>query len=97
MSPTDTIERPLNLFAGGNRYWIDCHRGLRGLRCPIHFARLPVCIASAAERVRLPSAQRSREAALEAQALAAAQSGTLDPFHQVETLGQLEIFDPTYQ
>src|SRR5580700_9738108 len=38
---------------------------------------------------------RAEEAALEAQALAAAQSGTLDPFHQVETLGQLEIFDPT--
>jgi cytochrome c peroxidase len=37
---------------------------------------------------------RAEEAALEAQALAAAQSGTLDPFHQVETLGQLEIFDP---
>ncbi len=37
---------------------------------------------------------RAEEAALEAQALAAAQSGTLDPFHQVETLGELEIFDP---
>ncbi len=37
---------------------------------------------------------RAEEAALEAEALAAAQSGTLDPFHQVETLGQLEIFDP---
>jgi cytochrome c peroxidase len=37
---------------------------------------------------------RAEEAALEAAALAAAQSGTLDPFHQVETLGQLEIFDP---
>jgi cytochrome c peroxidase len=37
---------------------------------------------------------RAEEAGLEAQALAAAQSGTLDPFHQVETLGQLEIFDP---
>jgi cytochrome c peroxidase len=36
----------------------------------------------------------SEEAGLEAQALAAAQSGTLDPFHQVETLGKLEIFDP---
>src|ERR1700692_723160 len=36
----------------------------------------------------------AEEAGLEAQALAAAQSGTLDPFHKVETLGQLEIFDP---
>jgi cytochrome c peroxidase len=43
-----------------------------------------------------PDAQRIRaeEAALEAQALAAAQSGTLDPYHQVQTLGKLEIFDP---
>src|ERR1700733_11204722 len=38
---------------------------------------------------------RAEEAALEAQALAAAQSGTLDPFHAVETLGELEIFDPS--
>jgi cytochrome c peroxidase len=37
---------------------------------------------------------RAEEAALEAQALAAAKSGNLDPFHAVETLGQLEIFDP---
>src|SRR6202021_1930379 len=37
---------------------------------------------------------RAEEAALEAQAVAAARSGTRDPFHQVETLGQLEIFDP---
>src|SRR6202051_3909311 len=37
---------------------------------------------------------RAEEAGLEAQALAAAQSGTLDPFHRVETLGKLEIFDP---
>jgi cytochrome c peroxidase len=37
---------------------------------------------------------RAEEAALEAQALAAAQAGGLDPFHQVETLGQLEIYDP---
>ena len=36
----------------------------------------------------------AEEAGLEAQALAAAKSGTLDPFHQVETLGKLEIFDP---
>jgi cytochrome c peroxidase len=36
----------------------------------------------------------AEEAGLEAQALAAAQSGTLDPFHRVETLGKLEIFDP---
>jgi cytochrome c peroxidase len=37
---------------------------------------------------------RAEEAGLEAQALAAALSGTLDPFHKVETLGKLEIFDP---
>jgi cytochrome c peroxidase len=37
---------------------------------------------------------RAEEAQLESQALAAADSGTLDPFHQVVTLGQLEIFDP---
>jgi cytochrome c peroxidase len=37
---------------------------------------------------------QAEEAGLEAQALAAAQSGTLDPFHQVQTLGKLEIFDP---
>jgi len=37
---------------------------------------------------------QAEEAGLEAQALAAAQAGGLDPFHQVETLGQLEIFDP---
>ena len=36
----------------------------------------------------------AEEAGLEAQALAAAKSGTLDPFHQVEILGKLEIFDP---
>ena len=44
-----------------------------------------------------PDAKRIRaeEAMLEAQALAAAKSGTLDPYHQVETLGELEIFDPT--
>ena len=37
---------------------------------------------------------RAEEAKLEAQALAAAMSGKLDPYHQVETLGELEIFDP---
>src|ERR1700730_2651022 len=36
----------------------------------------------------------AEEAGLENEALAAAQSGTLDPFHKVETLGKLEIFDP---
>jgi cytochrome c peroxidase len=43
-----------------------------------------------------PDAKRIRaeEAMLEAQALVAAKSGTLDPYHQVETLGELEIFDP---
>src|SRR6266851_3374732 len=43
-----------------------------------------------------PDAKRVRaeEAMLEAQALAAAKSGKLDPYHQVENLGKLEIFDP---
>ncbi|HEY6768618.1 MAG TPA: cytochrome c peroxidase [Candidatus Sulfotelmatobacter sp.] len=43
-----------------------------------------------------PDAKRVRaeEAMLEAQALASARSGKLDPYHQVETLGELEIFDP---
>src|ERR1700693_2940178 len=43
-----------------------------------------------------PDAKRIRaeEAMLEAQALVAAKSGKLDPYHQVETLGKLEIFDP---
>ena len=43
-----------------------------------------------------PDAKRIRaeEAGLEAQALGAAQSGNLDPYHQVQTLGKLEIFDP---
>jgi cytochrome c peroxidase len=43
-----------------------------------------------------PDAKRIRaeEAMLEAQALVAAKSGKLDPYHQVETLGELEIFDP---
>jgi cytochrome c peroxidase len=36
----------------------------------------------------------AEEAKLESEALASAKSGTLDPFHQVETLGKLEIFDP---
>src|SRR3984957_7731448 len=36
----------------------------------------------------------AEEAKLEAQALAAAKSGKLDPYHQVENLGKLEIFDP---
>ena len=37
---------------------------------------------------------RTEEAGLFQEALAAAQSGILDPFHQVQTLGKLEIFDP---
>jgi cytochrome c peroxidase len=43
-----------------------------------------------------PDAKRVRaeEAMLEAQALTAAKSGKLDPYHQVQTLGELEIFDP---
>src|ERR1700752_5489286 len=44
-----------------------------------------------------PDAKRIRaeEAMLEAQALEAAKSGKLDPYHQVQTLGKLEIFDPS--
>ncbi|HVI07473.1 MAG TPA: cytochrome c peroxidase [Candidatus Binatia bacterium] len=38
---------------------------------------------------------RAEEAQLEANALASADSGKLDPYHQVQTLGALEIFDPT--
>jgi cytochrome c peroxidase len=43
-----------------------------------------------------PDAKRIRaeEAMLEAKALAAANSGKLDPYHQIQTLGELEIFDP---
>src|SRR5258706_4251583 len=43
-----------------------------------------------------PDAKRIRAegAKLEAEALAAAKSGKLDPYHQVQTLGELEIFDP---
>ena len=37
---------------------------------------------------------RTEEAALFQEALMAAQSGTLDPFHAIETLGKLEIYDP---
>lgn len=37
---------------------------------------------------------RAEEAMLEAQALATAKSGKLDPYNQVQTLGKLEIFDP---
>jgi cytochrome c peroxidase len=37
---------------------------------------------------------RAEEAKLFQFALTAAKSGKLDPFHQVETLGKLEIFDP---
>src|SRR6201997_2537038 len=37
---------------------------------------------------------RAEEAMLEAEALVAAKSGSLDPYHQVQTLGELEIFDP---
>jgi cytochrome c peroxidase len=37
---------------------------------------------------------RDEEAVLFQDAFTAAKSGTLDPFHQVETLGKLEIFDP---
>jgi cytochrome c peroxidase len=38
---------------------------------------------------------RAEVAKLENEALVAASSGTLDPVHQMETLGKLEIFDPS--
>jgi len=43
-----------------------------------------------------PDAARvvTNEAALFQEALMAANSGTLDPFHAIETLGKLEIYDP---
>ena len=43
-----------------------------------------------------PDAARvvANEAALFQKALMAANSGTLDPFHAIETLGKLEIYDP---
>ena len=37
---------------------------------------------------------RAEEAHLEEQALAAAESGKLDPVHEIRTLGKIEIFDP---
>jgi len=51
---------------------------------------LQCIIANDSDFIRI----RAEEAKLEAQALAAAKSGKLDPYHQVETLGKLEIFDP---
>jgi cytochrome c peroxidase len=51
---------------------------------------LQCIIANDPDAIRI----RAEEAGLEAKALAAANSGKLDPYHQVQTLGQLEIFDP---
>lgn len=58
---------------------------------PGHKLNLQCIIANDPDFKRI----RAEEAQLEAQALAAADSGKLDPYHQVETLGELEIFDPT--
>src|SRR6202011_5066698 len=55
-----------------------------------HRLNLQCIIANDPDFIRV----RAEEAMLEAQALAAAKSGKLDPYHQVETLGKLEIFDP---
>src|SRR5580693_5985797 len=55
-----------------------------------HRLDLQCIIANDPDAIRV----RAEEAMLEAQALVAAKSGKLDPYHQVETLGQLEIFDP---
>ena len=52
---------------------------------------LQCIIANDPDEIRI----RAEEAQLEAAALAAAKSGTLDPYNQVQTLGALEIFDPT--
>ena len=55
-----------------------------------HRLNLQCIIANDPDAIRI----RAEEAMLEAQALKAAKSGKLDPYHQVETLGKLEIFDP---
>src|SRR5580692_12316321 len=55
-----------------------------------HRLDLQCIIANDPDFIRI----RAEEAMLEAQALKAAKSGKLDPYHQVETLGKLEIFDP---
>jgi cytochrome c peroxidase len=55
-----------------------------------HRLDLQCIIANDPDAIRI----RAEEAMLEAQALKAAKSGKLDPYHQVETLGELEIFDP---
>jgi Di-haem cytochrome c peroxidase len=55
-----------------------------------HRLDLQCIIANDPDAIRI----RAEEAMLEAQALKAAKSGKLDPYHQVETLGKLEIFDP---
>jgi cytochrome c peroxidase len=57
---------------------------------PDHKLDLQCWIKNDPDAVRI----RAEEAGLFHDALTAAQSGTLDPFHQVETLGKLEIFDP---
>ncbi len=55
-----------------------------------HRLDLQCIIANDPDAIRI----RAEEAMLEGQALKAAMSGKLDPYHQVETLGKLEIFDP---
>ncbi|MGA8491871.1 MAG: cytochrome c peroxidase [Terriglobales bacterium] len=55
-----------------------------------HRLDLQCIIANDPDAIRI----RAEEAMLEAQALKAAMSGKLDPYHQVEDLGKLEIFDP---
>src|SRR6202790_5719678 len=57
---------------------------------PGHRLDLQCIIKNDPDAIRI----RAEEAMLEAQALAAAKSGKLDPYHQVEDLGKLEIFDP---
>jgi cytochrome c peroxidase len=57
---------------------------------PGHRLDLQCIIKNDPDAIRI----RAEEAMLEAMALKAARSGKLDPYHQVETLGELEIFDP---
>src|SRR3984957_9835109 len=57
---------------------------------PGHRLDLQCIIKNNADAIRL----HAEEAMLEAMALKAARSGKLDPYPQVEPLGELEIFDP---
>jgi cytochrome c peroxidase len=58
--------------------------------CPATGSTSSALVANDPDAARI----RMEEAALFQEALTAANSGALDPFHQVETLGKLEIFDP---